>query len=260
MKQYAFTSKNNIELQIVNHCNLNCKSCSHFAPLADKWFLDPDQLEHSLSQIPSSTLNFFDSFHILGGEPLLHPDLIKIIQIVRKYYIKDIQILTNGILLTSMSKELFKECRKNKIQFFISLYKNVDSKKIENFVYNNGINANVYKNNTHDLTFVRNKIDISGSQNIHESFINCYYGDFSEKCLQLVDTKLYYCAMCAYIDIFNKKAKTNIKCDEYLDLTNTSIYDIYDFINNTQLKFCAYCNNEEMIDCQPSNKTIDEWL
>jgi hypothetical protein len=29
-----------LEHHIVDHCNLNCIGCSHFSPLAEKWFED----------------------------------------------------------------------------------------------------------------------------------------------------------------------------------------------------------------------------
>ena len=31
-----------LEVHVVNHCNLNCAGCNHFAPLADPWYIDVD--------------------------------------------------------------------------------------------------------------------------------------------------------------------------------------------------------------------------
>jgi molybdenum cofactor biosynthesis enzyme MoaA len=52
--------------------------------------------------------NKFKYIYLLGGEPLLHPRAIDIIKIARKYFPnKDIRFLTNGLLLSKMSKEFF---------------------------------------------------------------------------------------------------------------------------------------------------------
>ena len=34
-----------LEYHIVDHCNLNCAGCSHFSPLAEHWFVDPEAFE-----------------------------------------------------------------------------------------------------------------------------------------------------------------------------------------------------------------------
>ena len=34
-----------VEIQIVDHCNLNCNCCNHFSPLADKWFMELESFE-----------------------------------------------------------------------------------------------------------------------------------------------------------------------------------------------------------------------
>ena len=36
---------NYVEVQIADHCNLNCKYCSHFSPIADTHFYDLKQYE-----------------------------------------------------------------------------------------------------------------------------------------------------------------------------------------------------------------------
>ena len=35
-------------VDIVDHCNLNCKGCGHFSPLASKSFLDLETFENDL--------------------------------------------------------------------------------------------------------------------------------------------------------------------------------------------------------------------
>ena len=38
-------------VDIVDHCNLNCKCCGHFSPLAPKGFLDINTFERDLKRL-----------------------------------------------------------------------------------------------------------------------------------------------------------------------------------------------------------------
>lgn len=38
-------------VDIVDHCNLNCKGCGHFSPLAPKSFLDIETFENDLRRL-----------------------------------------------------------------------------------------------------------------------------------------------------------------------------------------------------------------
>ena len=38
-------------VDIVDHCNLNCKGCGHFSPLASKSFLDLETFENDLRRL-----------------------------------------------------------------------------------------------------------------------------------------------------------------------------------------------------------------
>ena len=62
-----------IEYHLVNHCNLNCKGCAHFAPLAKPWFADINEFEKDLNQLSSKVI--IDKLTLFGGEPLLNNDI-----------------------------------------------------------------------------------------------------------------------------------------------------------------------------------------
>ncbi|HEX6969469.1 MAG TPA: radical SAM protein [Micromonosporaceae bacterium] len=87
-----------LEVNATHHCNMRCISCSHLAPLYRRSNVDPAALYDSL-------VTLADSYHasyvkILGGEPLLHPDLLGVIEAVRSSKISDsVLVCTNGTLL-----------------------------------------------------------------------------------------------------------------------------------------------------------------
>ncbi len=62
-----------LEYHIVDHCNLRCDQCCSFSPMLKSWQVDPDQFEKDLLQVGKFVAPSF--LKIVGGEPLLHPEL-----------------------------------------------------------------------------------------------------------------------------------------------------------------------------------------
>ena len=69
--------KRTLELHVTDHCNLNCKGCSHYAPIADGFYISLEELEEYYNIIKSRGLIFFSTLRLMGGEPLLHHILLK---------------------------------------------------------------------------------------------------------------------------------------------------------------------------------------
>lgn len=89
------------ELNIVDHCNLSCRGCSHLSPALFKAFLGIDSIVRDLSKL--SPVYLPAKLRILGGEPLLHPDLMTLLREVRAVQITNcLEIVTNGTLLERM--------------------------------------------------------------------------------------------------------------------------------------------------------------
>lgn len=89
------------EVNIVHHCNLACQSCSHLSPVLSRHIAEASQIFNDLSNL--AKYYHATQVRIIGGEPLLHPNLIDIIDAVRASRISDtIRIATNGILLPRM--------------------------------------------------------------------------------------------------------------------------------------------------------------
>ena len=74
-----------IEYSIIDNCNKNCKSCSHFAPLAKQpnkvsveEFIENTKILHGI--IPD-----VHTFGLIGGEPTLHPQYLEILKGIEEY-------------------------------------------------------------------------------------------------------------------------------------------------------------------------------
>lgn len=88
----------NAEIDIVDHCNLACRSCSHLSPIAHEMVIAPERLALDLRWL--AKVFHVGRIKILGGEPLLHPRLGAVIDAVRDSEIANtIALITNGHLL-----------------------------------------------------------------------------------------------------------------------------------------------------------------
>ena len=112
-----------LDIHIVDHCNLRCKSCAHFSSLVEGEVVYPaDSIAKSLARLASLVPNI-SSISLLGGEPLLHPELAAIAGHVRAIYpYASINMTTNGLLLRQMPQQTVQALRRNNIHVVVSLY------------------------------------------------------------------------------------------------------------------------------------------
>ncbi len=90
-----------LEANITRHCNQRCASCSHASPFASPYFMKPEQLAKDLATL--KPLIHAGIFCVLGGEPLLHPQICDFLDVVNASGIADkSEVLTNGALLERM--------------------------------------------------------------------------------------------------------------------------------------------------------------
>lgn len=94
------------EVNVAEHCNLSCRACSHLSPVNPKSFVDPDTVARDLTALARSYHAKF--VRLLGGEPLLHPDLAAVIEAVRRSGVCDsIMVVTNGLLLPRLDDDVW---------------------------------------------------------------------------------------------------------------------------------------------------------
>ena len=110
-----------LEHHIVDHCNLNCAGCSHFSPLAEPWFEDFEDFKRDFTEL--SKVADVGMIRLMGGEPLLHPDVNKFLILTRQLFPNSgIQLVTNGVLLKKRKEEILETCNNANITICISNY------------------------------------------------------------------------------------------------------------------------------------------
>jgi len=94
------------ELNVVHHCNLTCRACSHLSPVMKKYLVDADSVFRDFSTLAKYYRPRY--IKLLGGEPLLHPMLLSVIDAIRSSDICNrVHVCTNGILLPKMSSQFW---------------------------------------------------------------------------------------------------------------------------------------------------------
>lgn len=112
-----------MDIHIVDHCNMTCRACGHFSNLVDAEVIySAGSIEKSLSHL-SGILPNIPNLSILGGEPLLHPELDRVLEITRECYpYAQINLATNGILVRKMPDSVCRALKDKKIKLILSIY------------------------------------------------------------------------------------------------------------------------------------------
>lgn len=73
-------------LNILDHSNLRCMGCDHFAALAEERFIQPDQIKRDLAQLSNLLSGDVERIGVMGGEPLLHSQRNEILSNTRFFF------------------------------------------------------------------------------------------------------------------------------------------------------------------------------
>ena len=177
-----------LEAHVVDHCNLTCAQCCSLSPLLPRWLAEPAALERDLAH--AARLLQPRVFKLVGGEPLLHPQLVELAQLARRSRIAPrISVTTNGFLLPRAPDELWRAVD----GFTISLYPApslsadavaVISAQAERFA----VRLN-WKRQTHFVTLDR------PARSDDTSAVRAIYDDcwLRERCHLLRDGRFYTC-------------------------------------------------------------------
>lgn len=95
-------------LQITGICNLRCGMCNQWGEQGGYHGLKAEDITLSLEEISNilaQTSRFRPYVQLLGGEPLLHPNLDKILQLLQKHRLQA-SLETNGTLLEKWATRL----------------------------------------------------------------------------------------------------------------------------------------------------------
>jgi MoaA/NifB/PqqE/SkfB family radical SAM enzyme len=250
-----------VQIEIVDHCNLNCKGCNNFSSLAGERFLEPSAFERDMARLSELTKGSL-TIHLYGGEPLLHPELLAFIDIARKYFPDTtLKIITNGILLKSQPEKFWQSCENNKVVILISSYPiNIDIEAIQQLAQKYCVPLEYTFNKSDGMS--KFALDISGKQDYKQNHGLCHYAG---RCVSLRDGKIYACNTVSNVKHFNRYFNQNLEIteDDYIDIYKAKNLDEIKNYLRHPIPFCRYCdlkNRDTRIKWAVSRQQIEEWV
>ena len=256
---YIFNMNNfGLEYHLVDSCNLKCAGCSHYSSLLNKLtYKSVDQINNDLTLLKNKIGDNLGWLRLLGGEPLLHPNINDCLLIIYNIFPNTrLIIVTNGLLVNKMSQTFYDICKKYNIEIKITDYNILDLKNTILNLKNYGIKTSIYKSNS-----IWKYQCIKKNNEITDYFSKCTYKNM---CNNYNNGKIYLCPRIAYINIFNNFFNENIQLDEsdYIDINEINSYEeLQDKLKKLTPHFCYHHCNPTPINgkWKKTNKNINEF-
>lgn len=232
-----------LEVNIVDGCNLNCKGCSHFSNLFPQdSTCSISEYEQDLKQVRK--LGKLVRLRLLGGEPFLTGNLSEYICIARRIFPEaDIELVTNGLLIPKIDKQILREIRINEVSISISAY--VPTLRIKKMIIDTLNEFEIWwKFDKEEITqFLRN-LTLDKVHDGKKSVEKC----MSLGCTFLRKGRIYKCPLEGLAYVLEKKYHVKFE----LAKRGVDIYDapwkvyksILDLITKPT-EMCQYCSEEE---------------
>lgn len=247
-----------LETHLVDHCNLNCKGCFHLSPISKPFFADSDLLERDILRL-SELFDNITVFRFLGGEPLLFPDISRILKYSRSRFPRsNIRIVTNGILLPEMSTEFWETLGREKIGIDITKYPfpRIDTDGIMKTAASHRIDLKIIQK-TH---FFKIPLVFPGTGNQDVAIRFCRV--LMESCPFLRNGKIYLCARLAMFEL--PEETFDIRPPEVRECIDIHKASEEEIIRDTMrsVGWCRHCDvkNTSWFAWDKSRNEQDEWM
>jgi MoaA/NifB/PqqE/SkfB family radical SAM enzyme len=253
-----------LHIHLADHCNLNCRGCDNFSPLSPEVLAQLSVVTADLARVSELSGGKAGEVQLLGGEPLLHPQVSEFMALARRYFpLSPVRLVTNGILLSKQPDDFWEACRTNDIEIVVTKYPvKLDHAGMALLAKKQAVKFSFY-GNTEEVpkSMQLEPLDISGGQDPRDSFLRCSRANY---CIALDNGKLYPCSLIPYVKYFNARFSENLEVTDkdYMDIHKAgSIADVLDFISRPA-PFCRYCNLKATkwdVGFGVSKKSIEEW-
>lgn len=206
-----------LEYHIADHCNLKCANCEHYSGLVPgEVFPDVEKFSEDIHQL-KKLIDDIGIIRILGGEPLLNPQIEEFIRITTDVYPDSlIRIVTNALLLKTMPETFFDTVNSlpEGSGIDISLYPVMEAhiESIKNMLKEKKVSYSVSP--VMNMFRKQQKLAPSKDDEMNLKFYNC----FQKGCVNLYDGKIAACFLPFTTKYFNSYFDKNLPEDGWVDL------------------------------------------
>jgi organic radical activating enzyme len=243
-----------LEVNILTSCNLSCTGCAHCASFLAKEYLSLDDLKRTYEEwLPKIEVGHLC---LMGGEPLLHPDIFEIVKITNNFYEGTKSIATNGLLLNNMPLVFFKLLEETNWHLRISVHHRSFGNILQNLlsVFGGEFNVDSCYHFSVPYTSADNKTITLRNGDAKQAYDDCA---LKRSCVTLFDNKLWHCSL---LPRFHKMIEQNkvLNYDQssllkYKAATSDySMQQLTDWWNYDFHSACEVCGG----DAEIRNKTV----
>lgn len=252
-----------LETNIIDQCNLKCAGCTHFSGIAS----GKREIENIISDIEMLKKCTVLNFRLLGGEPLLLPELDLIIIKAREILGKKckIEIVTNGLLIPKLNKKIISIIKMYDVKMNISLYEptNAMLEEIICVLENENISYCINDEGTEERRVIEKFhtcLTCNRDNNGKLASSVCY----NNGCAFLRDRRIYRCAYPGLIKFANEKfmLNLNVSPEDYIDGEVSLEWKDIKKISQS-VPFCNYCSEKKkefVWNLQDTNKLSSYFL
>ncbi len=229
-----------VETEITRVCNLNCRGCCDYSNLAqdDEIYYDLDRFTADLTRMKTLFWGIA-KIRIMGGEPLLNPRVAEYVETARRIFPDcDLRVVTNGLLLPSVSTDTLRRIGAAGCSFDISNYPPTAKKKKEILaaLHSAGVSCNF----SVPMRYFFRNLRVTPAGSPAPAFNNCIF----THCHMLGNGRLAPCsfAFCTYR--FNRRFGAAYPEDDLFDIYDPAL-DGWRVIEafSAPHPFCRYCGS-----------------
>ncbi len=247
------------EIHITDHCNLNCKGCAHFSNLCPPTLADLGEFESDMRAM-AGLFSRVEQIYLLGGEPLLHPDVADFVRVSREIFPDTrIYLMTNGTLVTKMGEEFWAAMAETNTILLADNYPiGLPVEEIDRLGRVHGV---VVEWTEEREQFFKIPIDPAGGHDARESFRGC---QGFNNCPIVRNGKLYPCAFAAFADVFKQRFDLpglQVSDADYVDIhAEHDPERIMRFLTHA-IPWCSNCDmrSRSYYEWGRSQRALEEW-
>jgi organic radical activating enzyme len=184
-----------VEYSLTDHCNLSCYGCDHASPLLHPRFASPVAFQADLAALQG--ILHVQHIYLIGGEPLIHPEVLEFAQIAKASGIADtVALVTNGVLLHQAPDDLWKTIGRIDLTLYPGVPLRIPFATLVSKALHFGVRLNVRRSGAFRQTLLNDQnTDMSLVQKIFDACKIAH--DY--QCHAIYDGRYYKCSVAPYV-------------------------------------------------------------
>ena len=180
-----------LEYSIVQHCNLSCCGCDHGSPMLPRHFVSVDEFRGAL-RAARDTLQV-GVLLLLGGEPLLHPELEQLIDCARTSGVAGgVGLVTNGVLLHALSPRVWAMLTRLDLSLYPGVRLRMPLERVVELAEQHHVQLVVRKPHAFRATLLKERV--ADDQLVQRVFDSCRIAH-DYRCRSLARGRFYTCSV-----------------------------------------------------------------